>query len=300
MSTEQAVKQEQTLSTEKIQELATMQRRIVSSIENDVTREKVKNDFTYTFGQLGLVSDEAETLCDQLFVLLLSGKHLPEIEEQALLVFENIKLKVGDQERNLIEVLHDKLRDRAMIITSQVSPHLEDVKGKIIDYGAGDGQVTQMLHDQFGADIEGVDIRLYKTSNVTVPIRLFNGGYVEATDGAYEAALLTNVLHHEKFNEKILNELDRIVTRRLVILETVPIGVSEEEMEQDKDRTFMNDYLYNRLFHSADVPVPGSFETPKKWVERLAQHGWKITSEQDLGFDQPTIKDRHYLFVFEK
>jgi Fe-S cluster biosynthesis and repair protein YggX len=112
--------------------------------------------------------------------------------------------------------------------------------------------------------------------------------------------LLTNVLHHEKNNEKIIDELDRIVRRRLVILETVPIGETENDMEQDKDRTFMNDYLYNHLFHNADVPVPGTFETPNKWIERFSNHGWKLVNEKDLGFDQPTIKDRHYLLVFER
>jgi hypothetical protein len=291
---------EQEISSEKAEELRLMKERIERSLEDEETRAKVTDDFSYTFERLGLSPDDAKKLCDNVFALLKAKKPLPDIEAETLRIFENIKLKVGDKEPNLIEILHEKLRDRAKIIASQVAPHLGDVKEKAIDYGAGDGQVTQMLHDQLGLDIEGVDVRLYKAPNVTVPIMLFNGGHVEAADGTYEAALLTNVLHHEKANEKIFDELDRIVRRKLVILETVPVGETEEVMEQDKDRTFMNDYLYNRLFHSADVPVPGTFETPKKWVDRFAQHGWKLVNEEDLGFDQPTIKDRHYLLVFEK
>ena len=287
-------------SPEKVEELRTMKERIERSLGDIETREKVTNDFSYTFEQLGLSSDEAKKLCDNIFVLLSNNKPLPEIEREALEVFENIKLKTGDDEQSLVEVLHEKLRGRANIITAQVAPHLENEKGKTIDYGAGDGQVTQMLHDQLGLDIEGVDVRLYKASNFTVPVMLFNGGHVDVANGTYEAGLLTNVLHHEKENEKIIDELDRIVRHKLVVLETVPVGETEEIMEQDKDRTFMNDYLYNRLFHSADVPVPGAFETPKKWVERFSRHDWKLVSEEDLGFDQPTIKDRHYLLVFEK
>lgn len=282
------------------QELQIMKERIQRSLGSLKIREKVRNDFTYTFEQLGLSPEEAEEVCNSVFSLLVKDAPLPDVEGEILNIFESIKLKIDDKEQNLIEILHEKLKDRAQRIAKQVLPYLEDVKGSVIDYGAGDGQVTQILHDQLGLDIEGVDIRVYRAPNVTVPITLFNGGRVEVDDGKFEAGLLTNVFHHEKDNEKIINELDRIVKRKLVIIETVADGATEESMEQDRDRTFMNDYLYNRLFHNADVPVPGAYETPKQWIHRFDQHGWKLTYEEDLGFDEPTIKDKHHLLVFEK
>ncbi|MGC9599055.1 MAG: hypothetical protein ABSE18_01580 [Minisyncoccia bacterium] len=280
--------------------LKTIKERIELSLREPETRQKVKGDFTHTFHELGLSPEQAKQLCENVFSLLSTDEPLPEIETEILHIFEGTKLKVGDREENLIEVLHEKLGNRARIIASQVSPYLRDIKGKVIDYGAGDGQVTQILHDKLGLDIEGVDVRSYKASEVSVPVLLFNGRRVDVGSGNYEAGLLANILHHEKDNENILNELDRIVRRRLVIIETVPVGETEDDMEGDKNRTFMNDYLYNRLFHNADVPVPGTFETPGKWIERFTQYGWKLVRERDLKFDQPTIKDRHYLLVFEK
>jgi ubiquinone/menaquinone biosynthesis C-methylase UbiE len=279
---------------------ATMKERIRESLGNAETRKKVEDDYIYTFQQIGLSKKESEDLCTNVLSKLLSEKDLPEIEQEVLGVFQGINVGVGGAERNIIDVLHEKLKDRARIIASQVGPHLKGVDGKTIDYGTGDGQVAQNLHDNIGLDVEGVDIRTYKSPNVTIPVALFDGKHVDVSDGKYEAGLLTNVLHHEKDNESILKELDRIVSNRLVVLETVPVGENDEEMGKDKDRTFMNDYLYNRLFHNANVPVPGAFETPKDWVKRFEQHGWKLTHEEDLGFDQPTIKDRHYLLVFEK
>lgn len=282
------------------EELSLMKKHIRDSLEDENTKGKVAEDFSHTFQQLGLSFEQAKGLCDSIFILLRSDEPLPNIENKILCMFESFRVQVGDREQNLVEILHEKLKDRAKIISSQITPYLEDVRGKVIDYGAGDGQVTQILHDQLNLDIEGVDVRLYNAPNVAVPIRIFNGSHVEVADETYEAGLLTNVLHHEKSNEKILKELDRIVHRKLVILETVPIGENEEAMEEDKNRTFMNDYLYNRLFHSADIPVPGAFETPRKWIDRFTQHGWKLINESDLGIDQPTIKDRHYLLIFEK
>ncbi len=278
-----------------------MQERIDRAMTSAETRRKVSNDFAYTFGQLGLDAGRAAELRDTVFELLESGQSLLDIEAEALRRFEAIRLDTEDgQERSLVDVLHEKFRDRAEKIAQQVVPHLADVQGKVLDYGAGDGQVTQLLHEQLGLDIVGVDPRAYVASGVTVPVAVFDGYHVDVDSGTYDTAVLTNTLHHEKDNDRILDELDRIVAKRLVILETVPIGETGDEMEQDKDRTFMNDYLYNRLFHNADVPVPGTFETPARWIERLAEHGWKVTYQEDLGIDQPTIKDRHYLMVFER
>lgn len=281
-------------------DLLAMKEHIERSLRDEETRAKVIEDFTYTFGQLGLTPDEAARLCARVLELMAKNSALPEIEQEVLGIFETTNVKQGDKEISLVDALHEKLKDRAEIIFSQVAQHLADIKSKVIDYGAGDGQVTQLLHDRQGLDIAGVDVRGYKAPHVTVPMSQFDGQHVDVEDGTYEAGVLTNVLHHEKTNENILNELDRIVDRKLVVLETVPVGESEDAMGKDKDRTFMNDYLYNRLFHNADVPVPGTFETPKSWADRFKQHGWEIVHEEDLGFDQPTIKDRHYLFVLEK
>ncbi len=65
-------------------------------------------------------------------------------------------------------------------------------------------------------------------------------------------------------------------------------------------RTFWNDYLYNRGFHDADVPVPGRFETREGWHDRFHKHGWTVTQAVDLGYDQPTIRDYHVLYVLKR
>lgn len=287
-------------SPEKQAELQILKKRVEGALANPETHAKAKADFEYTFVQLGLPSEEAVSLCQGIFTAVLSGRPLERIEQDILKQFESIVVGAGDSKRTLVDVLEHQLNGRAQKIFSQVVLHLKNCKGKIIDYGAGDGQVTQLLRDEGGLDIEGFDVRTYVNPAVTVPIKFFDGKRLPAPDGAYEAAVLTNVLHHEKDNEKILAELDRVVTKRLVILETVPVGKTEEEMEADKDRTFMNDYLYNRLFHNADVPVPGTFETPSGWIKRLADHGWRLTYQEDLRFDQSIIKDRHYLLVFDR
>lgn len=281
----------------RFEETTKLLKKLKEALSDPETLEKVKSDFTAVFEELGLNSDNAENLYKEIADTLKTGDNLEGIENK---IFEKLNLVEAGEGKNLVENLSQKLSERARIIASQVAPHLKDIKGKVLDFGTGDGQVAQFLKDDLKLQIEGADIKNYKAPGVFVPIKIFDGDHLDVPDNSYEAALLTNVLHHELDNEKIIYELSRIVSKRLVILETIPDGKTEEEMQGDFDRTFMNDYLYNRLFHHADIPVPGTYETPINWIARFAKYGWRVNFEKDLGFDQPIIRDRHYLLVFER
>jgi hypothetical protein len=287
---------EQKQNLENLAEIAIMRERINKILDNPETSRAVEADFRYTFEQLGLPEEAAREMHRLIVERLRSQDSLPEIENQILSIFKSVRIS---ENKDIVQVLSEKLLGRAKLIASQIGPYLENIRGSVIDYGTGDGQVAQILHKKNGSDIHGFDVRIYPAPSVTIPILEFDGSHIPMNDGSYEAAVLTNVLHHESQNEKILDEIDRLVTKLVVVIETVPVGETESEMEVDKDRTFMNDYLYNRLFHNSNVPVPGTFETPSRWKERFAAHGWKLKTEKDLGFDQPTIKDRHYLMIFE-
>ncbi len=286
---------------EKAHELQSMQERIGCALEDPEIRQQVSEDFTYTFEQLGLPVDQSKELTQQILSTLVADKNLNVIEEEVLEVFQRTTVGESGNKKNLVDILHEKLASRAEIIFQQIEPHLAGEEGRIIDFGAGDGQVTQRLHDRLHLNVEGADVRLYPAEGVTVPIRKMEQSRIdEVPDGFYETAVLTNVMHHEKDNETIFKELDRIVTNKLVVIETVPVGPTPEAIVHDRERTFMNDYLYNRLFHNADVPVPGTYETPEGWIERFQQHGWVVKTSEDLGIDQPTIRDHHHLLVLKK
>ena len=294
------IESESALNPEKSAELKSMKDRIEGALASPEVREQVAGDFAYTFRQLGLNQTEAGALCEEIFLRLGEPKSLDLIEQEILSRFSQITVGEESPGKNLIEVLHTKLADRAKIIFEQVKDYLEGLKGKVLDFGAGDGQVTQLLKDELGLDIYGADVRNYKEKHATVPFMQFDGHRLPVVDGTFEAGLMTNVAHHEKFNQRILDELSRTVTDKLVIIETVPVGASEEEIATDRERTFMNDYLYNRLFHNADVPVPGTYETPEGWKSRFSSLGWALEEEKNLGIDQPTIKDTHHLLVFKR
>jgi SAM-dependent methyltransferase len=201
---------------------------------------------------------------------------------------------------------YEGIDHRVNKIFNQISPYLKGVKGKVFDYGMGAGEVTQTLKNKLALDIEGGDVRDFRSKEVTVPFVMLNdspdtnGKIVNVADKYYEVGVLTNVIHHEKVNENILKELDRIVAKKLVIIETVPVGNTPEEIARDHERTFANDTLWNRFFNYADIPVPGTYKTPEDWIKRFESYGWKTTHSEDLGYDQKSIHDVHHLLVFER
>jgi hypothetical protein len=260
------------------------------------TRQKTLDDFTKSFSIVGLDEESAIALAEQIIEIMELPISMEESEKKGRELFDQHSI----DGKPFIDCITEKFSGRAERIYEQVSPYFEDIHGKVIDYGAGNGQVTQLLHDKSGLDIEGVDVSDFRAPGVTIAIKIFDGKHTSMPDDYYEAALMTNVAHHEKDNERIIEELTRIVNRRLVIIETVPAGETPEEIEKDRGRTFLTDTLWNRYFWNANIPVPGTYETPEGWIARFQKHGWKIVKSMDLGIDQPVVQDVHHLLILEK
>ncbi len=266
-----------------------------TAIAEKETLQKVHDDFAETFQRLGFLDMSGHGLAASVLLIIRGVYSIEEAETEIKKLF--IRQTLGG--KNVFERIQEGLQERFEIIFNQLRPHLVDVSNAI-DYGCGSGILTQMLYDRCGIHIEGVDVRDFRAETVSVPVRIFDGYSVPATDKYYQCAVLTNVIHHEADNEKILLELDRIVSKKLVIIETVPEADDEETAKKDWGRMLLNDALWNRFFNYANIPVPGTYEIPSNWIKRFEKHGWTCTHSEDLGFDQPTIQDRHHLFVFER
>lgn len=257
--------------------------RIRKALANTEIYNAIRADFKDTFLCTGLSVEESTTLTEKVLTLLGQDKDLRDVEAEINTIFT---------ETDIRQVLNDKVSKRSDVIYGQIERYLGDIKGEIVDYGTGDGKIAQLIHDKNGLNIEGYDVVIYPAKGVTVPMHTYDGKHIPVEDGRFDTGLLINVVHHEAQNEQILEEISRIVRRKLIIIETVPVGKSESELKIDHERTFMNDYLYNRLFHYGDnVPVPGTYETPK---------GWEVVESINLGVDQEVIKDTHHLLILEK
>ena len=290
-------------NTESQDDLVIMKERVTRCLEDNDILSKVTEDFKLTFSMLIGDIDKASIVAEYVIESLKEDKSLQEIEDKILNYFQEYKVIENDKNKNLVEILEERLKGRADLIFEQIKPYLEDVNGYVLDFGAGDGQVSQKIKDELDLDVSACDVRDYKLDNVEVPfLSIGDKSRLEVEDDYFSTIVITNVLHHEKNNQDIIKELYRLLKPggKLIVIETVPVGKSEKEIENDRERTFMNDYLYNRLFHNANVPVPGTYETPAGWIKRFEDAGFKLQHSENLGVDQPTIQDTHHLIVFDK
>lgn len=273
-----------------------MNERVINACCGIDVRRRVHADYVYTFEKIGLAGAVANGLAEEVLAVLGDNGDLMDKEKK---IHAHLK-SIG-----FLDAVTRVRSDRTGVVMSQIRSYLSDVTGEIIDFGAGDGRLAQRITDELNKQVRGVEVAQYKPiAGQTVNISLFDGRKVEAAAGEFEAGICINVLHHDPDSDKILDELTRIVSKRLVIIETVPEGATCHEIEQDKERVFMNDYLSNRIIHGAlcgaDIPVPGTYDTHEGWAERLRIRGFYVIKSVDLGYDQPTIKDRHHLIVAEK
>jgi SAM-dependent methyltransferase len=266
----------------------------------DQTCAAFMEDMTHTLTYLGLDAARAKTMGDWIVRKLLQEKPLAEIE---LEIFEKLKNVVVDfaTGRKLIDAIEPGLAGRAELIFTQLQPFLYGLHGKrILDFGAGDGGVTQLLHDKLSPHTVGIDVCAYGKSRV--PIMQYDGRVAPFPDESFDAIVSTNVLHHVSDNQQCLSEFQRLLKRggRAIVIETVPLGATEQEAVANLPLTFLNDYLYNRILHHADIPVPGTFETMKGWRRRFEGMGFMVKDIVGLGIDQPLIRDPHCILDVAK
>ncbi len=297
-------------------ELDLIAERISSCTTSQQIWDLFSKDFTDTFISLGLSDLQAS---DSLTII---KSRFSRVHDESSLLEQEQKIRDFIKGFNVLsvpffEVVDEKLSDRADLIFSQIETPLREIIGEspvhwpVLDWGCGDGEVTRRLYENLGMPVSGSDVRDYRSEEAlesNIPFfevrnnQLYSDGqYLEPAESLFRIGLMTNVAHHEADNEKLLQSLSEYVSDYLVVIETIPDPRSTEDEQIERDRTFMNDYLYNRLFHDADVPVPGTYETREGWVQRFAKHGWSLQGDiVDLGVDQPTIQDYHVLYVFKK
>jgi len=270
--------------------------RLKAALQSPLLAKHCKKDYASSFTKIGLTKEHAKRLSDQVALTIKEEPTINQIEHRVYALFSGTKVKGI----SFLETIDAKMAGRADIIFNQIKPHLTKIKGKVIDFGAGDGQISQRVRDKLNLTVDAYDINPFKSPLTKITVHPFNGKKIPQPKKSYEAAIITNVMHHEKNNENIIKELTRIVRRRLVVIETVPVGRTKAEIKLDRERTFYNDCLWNVFFHYARIPVPGTYETPDGWIHRFKKYGWECTYSKNLGVDQPTIADTHHLLVFNK
>jgi hypothetical protein len=239
--------------------------RIRMALGNDsALRSAITRDFNGIFRDLGVQPEQAAKITGDIFITLSGSSHL-NLAESA--IYHRLAETPTDSGVTLPQAAEKQVTlKRANIVYGRINPHLKAVRGHIINFGM-------------------------RSINPDIPKSKF-------PDGHFSASIANNILHRAPDPEGCIEELSRITSDKIIVIETVPSG---PDIKSDRERTFMNLYLFDRLLSPPEgyKRAINALETAESWTERFNRHGWKAVHSRNLG-TQPVLADTHHLLVFER
>lgn len=161
----------------------------------------------------------------------------------------------------------------------------------VIDVGAGDGLITRKLAEARR------DLRIRATEVLVrpaehFPVEPFDGAHLEHGDGAFDVALLVDVLHHAEDPLALLQEAARVARRRVIVKDVLAEGLLAT-------RTLN---LMERLANTAHgISIPEVFWKCSEWEQAFALAGLTVTERrQSLGlypFPASLVFERRFHFI---
>ncbi len=137
----------------------------------------------------------------------------------------------------------------------------------MLDVGAGDGLIARKLLDR-RPDLELTAVEVLVRSETHVPVTPFDGDHLPFGDGAFEAVILVDVLHHARDPLELLREALRVSRGLLVVKDVTTKGFLAAPTLD----------LMERLANTEHgIRMPDTFWSPAEWADALRRLG--LTAE---------------------
>jgi SAM-dependent methyltransferase len=142
----------------------------------------------------------------------------------------------------------------------------------LLDVGCGDGTVAQTIAGRVGASrVAGVDVKV--RPYVAIEVTAYDGLHLPFPDGAFEAVVISDVLHHCHDPAAVLRETLRVASRVVAIKDHYRFGWLSEKI------LLAMDLVGNA---GPAVDVRGTYFSPGEWADMVAAAGGRFT-----GLDWP-------------
>jgi len=141
--------------------------------------------------------------------------------------------------------------------------------GSLLDVGCGDGTVARDIASRVGVGsgrVAGVDVKV--RPEVAIEVVAYDGEHLPFADGAFEAVVISDVLHHCHDPRAVLREALRVAGRVVAIKDHFRLGPVSEKI-----------LLWMDIVGNAGpaVEVRGTYFSPREWAEMAAAAGGRIT-----------------------
>jgi SAM-dependent methyltransferase len=143
-----------------------------------------------------------------------------------------------------------------------------DSAASLLDVGAGDGSMALAVAKLTGAErVAGVDVLVRPSS--AIPVARYDGTTLPFDDGAFEAVVLSDVLHHARDPERVLRESLRVAARVVAVKDHFRFGPLSAAVLYAMDRAGNA---------AAGVHSPGHYLAPAEWTALVDRVGARIDS----------------------
>ncbi|MGZ8901875.1 MAG: class I SAM-dependent methyltransferase [Limisphaerales bacterium] len=141
---------------------------------------------------------------------------------------------------------------------------------EVLDVGCGNGFIAHHLSAVLGTAVVGIDLE--KTTEAPIDYRAYDRVQFPAADNAFDAVLLSYVLHHAEDVRVVLDEVKRVVRDGgfAIIYEDIP--------ETWWDRFICA--MHNLQWRNRTGPC--TFRTEREWSALFASCGFEVMSERQL------------------
>lgn len=163
-----------------------------------------------------------------------------------------------------VEAIHGRhvAGRRVRVLSDHLAARIP-AKATVLDVGAGDGllaaAVAQRRPDVM---VRGVDVLV--RPNAAIPVEPFDGVRLPFGDGAFEVAMLVDVLHHCEDPTTMLAEAARVASRAVVLKDHSLRGFAARPTLR------LMDWVGNRRH---GVALPYNYLTPAQWDAAFAGCG---------------------------
>lgn len=136
----------------------------------------------------------------------------------------------------------------------------------LLDVGAGDGTIARGVAARTGADrVAGVDIKV--RPGAAIDVRPYDGRTLPFEDGAFEAVLISDVLHHCDDPIRVLAECLRVASRVVAVKDHFRFGPVSNQI------LLWMDVVGNA---APAVEVKGTYYSPGEWAAIVADAGGRF------------------------
>ena len=161
---------------------------------------------------------------------------------------------------------------RAAVLARSIAPLLTE-HASVLDLGAGDGFLASLIHGHRpDVLITGVDVG--PRDKTFVPVLQYDGKHAPFDDGAFDAVVLVDVLHHADDPRALFAEAVRLARKRIVVKDHIGENAFDRMLLRFMDRAS------NARF---GVPLPYNYLARREWLQMFSSAGTTAAWSESLG-----------------